>query len=173
MSMGVLSSALQGCGSEQAQAPPTSSGTAELDDASRPPWGLPSDVSDRVAAAGLELGPMGTADHYHPHLRVVIDGQDIPVAGNIGVDPGSGAMSAVHTHEADGTIHIEADSVGETFTLGQLFTQWGVHLSATQLGGQQADSGGRVELTTNGTLIDGDPRDLRLEPDQKIVLRLR
>jgi hypothetical protein len=46
---------------------------------------------------------------------------------NIGVEPITGAMSALHTHETDGTIHIEADTKGELFTQGQLFTQWGVN----------------------------------------------
>ena len=81
-------------------------------------------------------------------------------------------MSAVHTHETDGTIHIEADTVGETFTLGQLFTQWGVTLTTTQIGEVTGGDGNQVNLTSNGTPVTGDPKDLRLEPDQVIVLRI-
>ena len=143
-----------------------------LDDRSQPPWPLPADVSARVAAAGLDLGPMGTAEHYHPHLRIVIDGQDVPVPGGIGVDPSTGAMSALHTHEPDGTLHIEADAVGETFTLGQLFTQWGVQLTSTRIGGAAANDGQRLTLLSNGSEVDGEPADLRLQPDQQIVLQL-
>ena len=113
---------------------------------------------------------MGTVEHYHPSLRIVIDGNQVPVPANIGVDPATGAMSAVHTHEGDGTIHIEADSVGEQFTLGQLFTQWGVALSSQQIGGVQADADSEVEVTSNGVKFAGDPADLVLEPDQEIVL---
>ena len=98
---------------------------AELDGSSLPPWPAPTDVAARVASAGLDLGPMGTAEHYHPHLRIIINGNEVPVPANIGVDPATGAMSALHTHETDGTIHIEANTVGEVFTLGQLFIQWG------------------------------------------------
>ena len=116
---------------------------------------------------------MGTAEHYHPQLRIVIDGADVPVPPNIGVDPATGAMSALHTHEGDGTIHIEADSVGEVFTLGQFFTQWGVTLTPDQIGGIRAEPGQRVEVTSNGTQVTGDPADFLLEPDQKIVLTLR
>lgn len=57
---------------------------------------------------------MGTADHYHPHLRIIINGNEVPVPANIGVDPATGAMSALHTHETDGTIHIEADTVARS-----------------------------------------------------------
>lgn len=103
---------------------PSSDGTPTPDDAAVPPWPAPSDVAARVAAAGLDLAPMGTAERYHPRLRVIIDGAEVPVPPDIGVDPTTGAMSALHTHEGDGTIHIEADSVGEVFTLSQFFTQW-------------------------------------------------
>lgn len=137
-----------------------------------PPWPAPTDVAARVAAAGLDLGPMGTAEHYHPQLRIEADGGDVAVPANIGVDPTTGAMSALHTHELDGTIHIEADTAGEAFTLGQLFTQWGVRLNSTQIGGVKAEQGKRVTVTSNGVPVTGDPADLRLQPDQKIVLRL-
>ena len=142
------------------------------DGISTPPWPAPTDVPARVAAAGLDLGPMGTAEHYHPHLSISINGTAVPVPPNIGVDPTTGAMSALHTHEGDGTIHIEADTRGEVFTLGQLFTEWGVALSATQVGGVRAEKGERVTVTSNGAPVTGDPGDLRLEPDQQIVVTL-
>lgn len=152
----------------------TASGSAEVspDDTSTPPWPAPTDVPARVAAAGLDLGAMGTAEHYHPILTITIDGQPVPVTPNIGVDPATGAMSAVHTHEGDGTIHIEAHTVGEKFTLGQLFTQWGVALSSTQIGGVQAVAGEEVKVTSNGTAVTGNPANLVLEPDQQIQLSL-
>lgn len=156
-----------------AVATPTFDGTPTPDDSSMPPWPAPTDVSVRVAAAGLDLGPMGTAEHYHPKLRIIIDGAEVPVPPNIGVDPTTGAMSALHTHEGDGTIHIEADSVGEVFTLGQLFTQWGVALTRQQIGGVRAEPGAQVQLISNGAKITGDPAELRLEPNQQIILTLR
>lgn len=157
--------------------PQSSAGSADgadvqPDDTSPPPWPAPDDVPARVAAAGLDLGPMGTADHYHPTLTITIDGQQVPVAPNIGVDPNTGAMSAVHTHEGDGTIHIEADTVGEKFTLGQLFTQWGVALTPTQIGGVTAKAGEKVTVTSNGHPVPGNPGDLQLEADQQIELTL-
>jgi hypothetical protein len=148
------------------------SGSIELDDRSMPPWPAPTDASALIASAGLDLGPMGTAEHYHPHLRIIIGDQEVPVPSNIGVDQTTGAMSAVHTHEADGTIHVEADTEGDTFTLGQVFTQWGVQLTPTQIGGVKAKAGERVTVTSNGSQFDGDPRELRLAPDQSIVLQL-
>lgn len=168
---------LLGCGSDPASEATTgqsdnSGKSVDSDPNSMPPWPAPTDVPARVASAGLDLGPMGTAEHYHPQLQIIIDGKDVPISANIGVDPTSGAMSAVHTHETDGTIHIEADSAGETFTLGQLFAQWGVTLTPTQIGGVTAPAGQELDVTSNGAPVAGDPRDLRLEPDQKIVVRV-
>ena len=175
----VLTLTLGGCSNAPAPTSPSSSGSsssgtadATPDDRSLPPWPAPGDVPARVAAAGLDLGPMGTAEHYHPHLSITIDGKPVPVPPNIGVDPNTGAMSAVHTHEGDGTIHIEAHTVGEKFTLGQLFTQWGVALSPTGIGGVKAKDGGKVQVIRNGTEVHGDPADVRLEPDQQIELTL-
>ena len=159
--------------SDPAISTPSFGGTATVDDRSMPPWSAPNDVAARVAAAGLDLGPMGTAEHYHPQLRIVIDGADVPVPPNIGVDRTTGAMSALHTHEGDGTIHIEADSVSEVFTLGQLFTQWGVALTPQQIGGVRAKPGQQVLVTSDGAKVAGNPADLRLEPDQQILLTLR
>lgn len=168
---------LLGCGSDPANDDTSgqaeeAGGPVDMDGTSMPPWPAPTDVPARVTSAGLDLGPMGTAEHYHPNLRIIIDGQDVPVPANIGVDPTTGAMSAVHTHETDGTIHIEADTAGETFTLGQLFTQWGVTLTPTQIGGVRAEDGQQMIVTSNEMPVTGDPKDLRLEPDQMIVLRM-
>ncbi len=173
--------ALAGCSTDDPVPTTTSSPTgsssstspaAMPDDTSLPPWPAPGDVPARVAAAGLDLGPMGTAEHYHPHIRISIDREPVPVAPSIGVDPSTGAMSAVHTHEGDGTIHIEAHTVGERFTLGQLFTQWGVALTPTQIGGVHAKTGEKVTVTSNGAPVLGDPADLQFQPDQQIELSI-
>ena len=174
---GCLTSLLVSCAdpttTSTADRPPNASAASPaLDGTSPPPWPAPEHVASRVTAAGLDLGPMGTAEHYHPHLRIIIEGADVPVAANIGVDPTTGAMSALHTHEPDGTIHIEADRVGDVFTLGQLFIEWGVELTATQIGGVHADGGSKLVVTSNQTPVPGDPADLRLQPDQRIVIQL-
>jgi len=168
---------LGGCGgdptgeaSTQADGPAIAAG--ELDGTSMPPWPAPSNVPDRVADAELDLGPMGMAEHYHPELEIIVDGREVPVAPNIGVDPATGAMSAVHTHTPDGVVHVEATEVGEIFTLGQLFTEWGVTLSADQIGGARAKAGESVTVTVNGAPYNGPPAELRLEPDQKIVVQV-
>lgn len=134
-------------------------------------WPAPTDVLEHVRAAGLNLGPMGTALHFHPQLRLFVGDTEVPVASNIGVDPATGAMSALHTHEGDGTIHIEAASLDQQFTLGQLFTQWDVELTRTSLGGIRSGSGA-LEVTVDGQRVTEDPADLILAPEQQIEIRV-
>lgn len=152
--------------------PGSAVGADAAGDNGTPLWPAPTDVAGRVAPAGLDLGPMGMAEHYHPRLQIVLSDKEVQIPANIGVDPATGAMSALHTHEPDGTIHIEADTAGEVFTLGQLFTEWGVTLTSTQIGDEKAGRGQQVRLTGNGTRVEGKPGNLRLQPDQKIVLQL-
>jgi type IV secretory pathway protease TraF len=47
-----------------------------------------------------------------------------------------------------------------------------VKLTPTQIGGVQAKDGQKVMVTSNGVPVAGDPMGLRLQPDQKIELRL-
>lgn len=135
-----------------------------------PPWPAPANVRERAAAAGLPHGAMGMAEHYHVHLDVLVDGKPVAVPANIGVDPTSGAMSYLHTHTPDGIVHIEAGEKGQPFTLGQLFTQWDVRLSATRLGALEATGGNSLAVYVNGIKVPGNPAELRLRPQQQIAL---
>ena len=153
----------------QTQDDPAPAGGSPRASQPSPPWPAPADPKDLVAAAGLDLGPMGMAEHYHPELAIEIDDEAVQVPTNIGIDPMTGAMSALHTHSADGVIHVEADRVGEQFTLGQLFTQWDVHLTRSKLGGVS----GTLTVTVNGSPYGGDPAGLVLAPEQRVVLSLR
>jgi hypothetical protein len=149
----------------QRQAPPA----AVLGRTTLPPWPLPRDVSARVEVAGLDLGPMGMAEHYHPRLAVTVDGQPMALPTGIGIDPATGAMSALHTHSSDGVLHVEAAKRGEKFTLGQLFIQWDVALTQTQVGG----AAGTVRVSVNGKPYSGDPAALVLAPGQEIEVEVR
>lgn len=135
-----------------------------------PPWLLPTNAPARVRAAGLSLGPMGTADHYHAHLDVVVDGATVFVPANIGIDPASGQMAAVHTHTADGIVHVEAATRNDTFTLGQLFAEWNVQLTRTQVGSLKAGHGKKLAAFVNGKQFGGDPADIVFKDKRQIAL---
>jgi hypothetical protein len=137
---------------------------------SAPPWPLPADVGARAETAGLEIGAEGTGEHYHAHVDVLVDGKSVPVPVNIGVDPSSGGMSAMHTHSPDGLIHVEAATKGKTYTLGQLFTQWNVRLSSKQIGSLTTGAGNTLSAYVDGKKVAGDPAMIRLADRQQIAL---
>lgn len=136
----------------------------------QPPWPAPQDVPSRTRAAALSLGPMGTAEHYHAHLDVIVNGEEVPVPANIGVDPSTGMMTGLHTHTPDGVVHIEASRPGQFFTLGQLFTEWNVRLTATRIGGLEATGDNELTAFVNGEPVPGNPASVRFAPRQQITL---
>jgi hypothetical protein len=115
---------------------PTTSSSSKLSlNTGDAPWPAPADAKDRATAAGLiSLGQEQLAFHRHAHLDILVNGQAEPVPGGLGIDQQAQTISTLHTHSTDGVIHMEA---GEptVFTLGQLFTEWGVRLTATCVGG--------------------------------------
>lgn len=138
--------------------------------AAAPPWPLPPDATDRVAAAGMDTGPMGMAEHYHAHLDIIVNGEAVPVPANLGIDPATGGMAALHTHTADGLVHVEADTQDEAFTLGQLFTAWNVKLTAEQIGSMTTTDGNELKVYVNGEEQSGNPAMLRLADQQQITI---
>lgn len=153
-------------------APQSMSAVSGQGSSDMPPWPAPTNVAERVEAAGMDLGPMGMAQHFHPDLQIRIGEESAAVPANIGVDAATGAMSALHTHTADGVIHIEADESSQEFTLGQFFTEWDVRLTPTQIGGVVAAEGERVRVFLNGDEVYVDPALLRLAPDRQIILEI-
>ena len=98
------------------------------------PWPEPDHVPDRVASAGLSGAPSESlVVHYHAHLDIFVDGHSEPVAASIGREDAS-FFSPLHTHASSGMIHIEAPS-DQKFTLGMFFTEWGVRLTRSCVGG--------------------------------------
>lgn len=100
----------------------------------------------------------------------MVNGRAVAVPANIGVDPASGTMSALHTHTPDGVLHIEADTKGQVFTLGQLFTEWNVRLTPNAIGSLTVADNKQLVVYVNGKLRSEDPALVRLEPNQNIAL---
>ena len=163
------------------------------------PWSLPTDALGAIGRAGLPplIGPL--IRHDHVHLDVLIDGRRVAVPAGIGlaepVDDGPGrcpppplsrriadcaagdfftgrvAASPLHTHTASGVIHIESDRAG-TFTLGQVFDEWGVRFDSACIGSYCSGGGRQLRVYVNGNRILGDPRGLVLENGQEIAVIL-
>jgi hypothetical protein len=157
--------ALAGCGSSPS--PSSSSSAAASSD-----FGLPADASAAAQQAGLPmLGQEHLTVHYHAHLDVVVRGSAVTVPASIGIDQPRSKIAPLHTHTADGIVHIES-ATDVPFTLGQLFTEWGHPISATAIGGVKAGSGEALRVYRNGELVSGDPAAMKFEPHDEIFVWL-
>ena len=82
------------------------------------------------------------------------------------VDSGS-CFYWLHTHAADGIIHIESP-VQRTYTLGELFDEWGQPLGPGQVGQAQ----GKVTVIVNGQVFKGNPRDVPLGSHENLQVEV-
>jgi hypothetical protein len=121
-----------------------------------------------------------TIFHIHAHLSIFVNGSPRQVPAGIGI-PGARAQNSaqgpfissgtcfywLHTHAADGIIHIESP-VQRTYTLGDLFDEWGQPLGPRQAG----PATGRVIAIYNGHRYQGNPRDIPLNAHAQIQLEV-
>ena len=159
--------------------PPTTLPTFDVPLATTsPPWAPPAALdggarsADYVAAAGLPWGEEELDFHYHAHLDVIIDGESVEVPAGIGFVAEGGdvkGLSALHTHDANGVIHIES-AVDEDFVLGQVFVEWGVRFTTDCLGAACAGDGKELAVFVNGEPYDADPTRLVLADQQEIAI---
>ena len=142
------------------------------------PWPPPAVIdqgahsADYVAAAGLPYGEETTQVHYHAHLDVVIDGKPVPVPAYLGfVARGQTALglSALHTHDATGVIHVE-NNVPATFLLGQVFVEWGVRFTTDCVGSYCTGGGKELAVFVNGKRQTGDVTRIVLAKHQEIAV---
>lgn len=138
---------------------------------SMPPWPVPADTAAAAQALGLDVARMeGTVNHFHAHLDITVDGKPVEVPPNIGIDQTSGAMSELHTHDSSGILHIEAPTADQRYTLGQLFGEWRVRLTATSMGGLQDDGSKTLRAYVDGKRFTGNPADIELLSHEEVAL---
>ena len=110
------------------------------DDAEEAFAAKPDGLDTRMQKAGLTLG----TDHFHPTVRVVVEGKPVPIPVDVGIGTG-GVMAPIHLHEGDEKLHAEGVVEGR-FTLGQFMRVWGVELTPTRLGPYREDSRRKVAV---------------------------
>jgi hypothetical protein len=154
------------------------------------PEGVPVPVAPSLSAAGsLEPGqsidgvsckPLEQlAFHIHAHLTVFVNGTPRQIPYGIGIAPplqtestpagpfavGGSCFSWLHTHAADGIIHIESP-VQHVYTLGDFFDVWGQRLGPAAV----ASASGPVTAFVNGRPYEGNPRSIPLFRHAQIQL---
>ena len=87
--------------------------------------------------------------HWHPNLSISVRDEEIPIPVNTGL---IGGHSPMHTHETDGTIHLEFEGLVEKkdITVGQFFELWGKEFSSNQLFENSASGTERIVMYVNG-----------------------
>jgi hypothetical protein len=117
--------------------------------------------------------------HIHAHLTIFVGGAPRAVPLGVGIAPplqvlrtahglyaaGGNCFSLLHTHAADGIIHVESP-VERTYTLGEFFDVWKQPLGRGRVG----SATGRVTVFVGGRRYLGDPRAVPLVAHAQIQL---
>jgi hypothetical protein len=155
------------------------------------PWPAPANALQLTRAAGLTPERKETLIHHvHSHIDVFVNARAVRVPAGIGInirDPGVNSFKApdgtnayggiklcsavcispLHTHDDSGIIHTEsASSVPNR--LGQFFTEWGVALTRTCVGGYCNLT--RAHVYVDGKAFAGDPRGILLTDRKEIAI---
>jgi hypothetical protein len=121
-------------------------------------------LSGAIAALNLP-GYSEAVEHYHAHLRVIADGNEMAVPSQIGIDQATQTLSPLHTHDDSGVIHIEADQKDFRATLGDVLDIWGVKFTDQCLGGF-CDG---VKVYVNGKPVS-DPVNYKLQSHDAVTV---
>ncbi|MFM7842987.1 MAG: Ig-like domain-containing protein [Planctomycetota bacterium] len=120
-------------------------------------------LEDRLAMAVAHA----IGDHIHPYLQIFIDGQEVPIPANIGLE--TSKEYSPHTHDTSGKLHIGEglgaglDGGARYVTLKDFFDVWrtsnagntslnnpNAFFSSTRLLDKVADATHKVFMTVNG-----------------------
>jgi len=83
-------------------------------------WGI---LKMKATDEQFEFTAPRSAIHWHPILQILIDGEETRIPQGIGM---TGGHIPTHTHETDGTLHMEnSKPTKKTVTLGYFFEVWG------------------------------------------------
>lgn len=133
-------------------------------------WSRNPDQTSTARKAGLPmLGTEMLQVHYHAHLDVIVDGKPVTVPQYVGIDENAQTITALHTHDTSGVLHIES-AKDTPFTVGQFFTEWGQPLSATQIGPVALGADHELHLIVNGKEVTGDPAAYVLKAHDEIAV---
>jgi len=110
----------------------------------------------------------GAVFHIHQHLSIADHGKPIPIPSDVGRPLVTPCLYWLHTHSADGLIHVEAPKF-RTFTLGDFFDVWGEPLSRTAAASAHVKTG-KLHVFVDGKPYRGDPRKIDLSQHTDIAI---
>ncbi len=118
-------------------------------------------VLRKSSTTNNSLGVPQQPVHWHPKLKIIIKGEEQFIPPNIGISIGNNIdnhisgmrMSPTHTHESDGTIHLENNKPWlkpETLTLGYFFKVWGKNFNSSCIFEYCSGHAETLTMTVNG-----------------------
>jgi hypothetical protein len=134
-----------------------------------PPWDSGNAfLPTRLPLLHLKALPQETlAFHVHQHLDLYVNGKNVPLPPYVGFLPDGSGLTSIHTHAADGVIHVESPD-NRDYSLGQLFGEWGVWLGPHRVGSYR----GKLQWWLNGVKQHGNPALLALKNHELISIVL-
>ena len=94
------------------------------------------------------------ASHDHATLRIFLDGSEVAIAADIGIDDATcDGMRGIHTHDETGKLHIETPRTMEA-PVGAFFEIWGQTFNENQILNNVADEDSEVVMYVNGEVND-------------------
>jgi hypothetical protein len=128
----------------------------------------PGEVTDRTTREiTLACDREHSYFHIHPVLSIVANGERQEIPANIGIKPT--CMTAIHTHTADGVIHVESPEVRD-FALSDFFAVWEKPFNKDQVLDFKADATHRIRITVNGQEVDTFENTILRDQDQIVIL---
>ena len=158
----LLAACSAGAASTPAPSPSDSASPTRTPPASAPPSEAPSGGNE----IGCDLGGHDAAYHIHTLVGIRIDGDLYAPPANIGI---TDCMSWVHTHAADGIVHVEAPARVAP-TLGDFLAIWAETYPGDDLLGQARAAIAAGEVTLDDQPYAGDALAVRLKDKLRIIL---
>jgi len=185
--------ALSACGGDDGVSTPENVSPAPTPGSGAIPWPAPPNAMQLTREAGLVPETHEFLEyHVHAHLDVFVNGQPVVVPAGIGIEIDDPAVhhdvledgtdnygaidppcaepciSPLHTHDVTGVLHTETKTPTPN-DLGELFTEWGVTLDSSCVGGY-CEPDASVLVYVDGVLYEDDPATIELTDGNEIAI---
>ena len=117
----------------------------------------------------------GLVAHFHPYLYIEMQGEDVFLPQDIGINTGTcnalGAnMHVIHTHAADNRLHVELTEYGVSVYLSHFFGIWNISFPANQTFEDLFNHPESVTIVVDGEMYFGSFEELELSDGQIIEI---